>query len=73
MINKVHIRYEDDVFNGEHPFSCGIVIDVRTINKFKSLNPFFYRNYHGKQQTRNGNLTLLPKPIQVIKRAILTQ
>lgn len=41
MINKVHIRYEDDVFNGEHPFSCGIVIDVRTINKFKSLNPYF--------------------------------
>lgn len=27
-INKVHIRYEDDYFNSETPFSFGLVIDV---------------------------------------------
>jgi len=35
LINKVHIRYEDDVFNGEYPFSCGLVIDVRLFYEFK--------------------------------------
>lgn len=28
-VNKVHIRYEDDYFNPESPFSLGLVIDVR--------------------------------------------
>eukprot|EP00347_Sterkiella_histriomuscorum_P010120 403377528 len=27
-INKVHVRYEDDCFNGEFPFSFGVVLDV---------------------------------------------
>lgn len=28
-VNKVHIRYEDDYFNADSPFSFGLVIDVR--------------------------------------------
>ena len=27
-INRLHVRYEDDYFTGESPFSFGVVLDV---------------------------------------------
>ena len=28
FVKRVHIRYEDDNFNGDSPFAFGMVIDV---------------------------------------------
>jgi len=29
VINKLHLRFEDDYYAGERPYSFGVVIEVR--------------------------------------------
>ena len=40
-VNRVHIRYEDDYFNADSPFSFGLVIDV------SHPKSYIFRNLYG--------------------------
>ena len=50
MVNRIHLRYEDDYFTGETPFAFGAVIDV--IYNYLS----FYRNFYGNQLIKSGSI-----------------
>ncbi|CDW78351.1 vacuolar protein sorting-associated protein 13a [Stylonychia lemnae] len=66
LINKVHIRYEDDVFNGEFPFSCGIVMDKLVWESTDQKWRFESLGQNKPTQSKSNN-----DPLSMLKNCII--
>lgn len=52
-INRIHVRYEDDYFNGHRPFSMGLMIDGISLDN--TDNHWTFHSPNGMNFTRTDN------------------